>query len=441
MPRLITLRLKKILPKSLFGRSIVILLTPLLLLQIVLGYIFFDRHTESILKNTAKNIAGDIALVVFLVEDQKAYDQTISSVVHKLDLEVKISKLKPLEKIGAYKDSWLYKFLSEAIDQKLKKPYFLRMSSDFIFVDVQTKKYLISFKTSRKRFFSRTTPLVLIWTTASALLLFIVASIFMINQIKPLRRLAQAADRFGKNEDINEDFKVEGAREIRQTGIAFNLMKNRIKKHLQDRLEMLSKVSHDLRTPITRLKLQLALMKVSPEIQSLKDDVDLMQAIIEEFLSYAMGTADEDYVEINLKDFISQIIHYIKLINKKENNITLDCPQGIFIKIKKHIFNRCLTNLLLNSSKYAQNIWVNCTKNLKNCQIIIDDDGPGIPEKDRELVFQPFYRLDQARNLDQGGVGLGLAMVKDAIRSHGGQIHLKSVPDKTGLRVLLILPI
>jgi two-component system, OmpR family, osmolarity sensor histidine kinase EnvZ len=440
MPRLITIRLKKILPKSLFGRSIVILLTPLLIVQIVLGYIFFDRHTESILKNTAKNIAGDIALVVFLVENQKNYDQIISNAVYKLDLKVKIGKLKPLQKIGAYKETWLYKFLSEAIDEKLKKPYFLRMNSDFIFVDVQTKKHLVSFQASRKRFFSRTTPLVLIWTTASALLLFIVASIFMINQIKPLRRLAQAADRFGKNEDISDDFKVGGAREIRQTGIAFNLMKNRIKKHLQDRLEMLSKVSHDLRTPITRLKLQLALMKKSPETESLNNDVDLMQAIIEEFLSYARGTVDEDYIEINLKDFIDQVIQYINLIHKNEKKITLNCPQNLFIKIKKHIFNRCLTNLLLNSSKYARNIWITCTKNMKSCQIIIDDDGPGIPEKDRELVFQPFYRLDQARNLDKGGVGLGLAMVRDAIRSHGGQIHLKSVPDKTGLRVLLVLP-
>ncbi len=429
-------KLDRFLPKSLFARSLLILLTPLILVQIVLGYIFFDRHTETILRQVSSNIAGDIALVVDLFERDNDFERLKNTTLNTLGFDLSLEPNEVLNQAGLYKKTWLYQFLGNALEEKVHVPYFVRMTQDFIFVKLATTKGVLTVSFLRKRLFSRTTPLVLIWTTASALLLFLVASIFMRNQIRPIRQLSEAAERFGKG-DESITFNPRGATEVRKAGFAFQVMRDRIKRHLSERLESLAGVSHDLRTPLTRMRLQLALMPETDDTKALQEDIKLMSQMVEGFLVYAQGTQDEPFQTVYLADWLEK-----KLTPLQEDKfkINITCPKIIKISIKESTFNRCLTNLVVNSRCYASKVEVFVQKDHNFVEFYVDDDGPGIPLAERENVFKPFYRLDQARNLDKGGVGLGLNIARDCVRSHGGQIYLRTSP-LGGLRVIIRLPI
>lgn len=427
--------IKSILPRSLFGRSLIILVTPLILVQVVLGYIFFDRHTETILRLLSNTISGNIQLVVEMVEDGQSFDQVRDVAYRNLMLDLKLSSQERLPRVGVHKSNWLYGFMEEALQSKLTAPYFLRMDQDSIFVDVQVEQGILHFETPRKRLFSRTTPLVLIWTTASALLLFIVASLFMRNQIRPLRRLADAAERFGKGQDLG-DYRPEGATEVRKAGMSFNIMRDRIRRQLNERTEMLAGVSHDLRTPLARIKLQLAMMSKNAEVDDLSDDVNQMQKMLEGYLDFARGAGDETPKSIVLLDFF----HKLKAqFSNSSLTVNIDCAPELKIQVKSQMFKRCLTNLLINSQRYASHVWMKAYLNGRFLEIMVDDNGPGIPESHRKEVFRPFYRLDASRNLDTGGVGLGLSIARDVIRNHGGRIRLNDSP-QGGLRVHIRLP-
>jgi two-component system, OmpR family, osmolarity sensor histidine kinase EnvZ len=248
---------KKVLPRSLFGRFLIILVTPLILVQVVMGYIFFDRHTETILRLLSQTIAGDIQMVIEMAEDSRDLSRVRELAQQNLQLSLTLRPGEQLLQRGSYKPNWLYGFMEEALQAKRLPPYYLRIDSNKIYLDVEVKQGILHFETSRKRLFSRTTPLVVYWTTASALLLLIVASLFMRNQIRPIRRLAEAAERFGKGQDMDDDYRPEGALEVRKAGQSFNIMRERIRRQLHERTEMLAGVSHDLRTPLARMKLQL----------------------------------------------------------------------------------------------------------------------------------------------------------------------------------------
>lgn len=429
--------IKKTLPTSLFSRALIILLMPLLLVQVVLGYIFFDRHTETILRQLSTTIAGDVAMVMDWVEREPKAIKSIQSAAQKyMRLDVNFVPQNTLNEYGAHKDTWLYGFMAEALDNAVGKPYYLKMSADNIYISVEAKKKgVLEVSLPRKRLFSRTTPLVLIWTTSSALLLFLVASLFMRNQIRPLRRLAEAADRFGKGDDLGE-LKIEGALELRMLSRIFNIMRARIQRHLHERTQMLASVSHDLRTPITRMQLQLAMMPESEDNRLLQEDLKQMQLMVEGFLAYAKGTAHEARQAVPIASYIQEIIDNLP---GKKNVIEFLPTDNPIIQIKMQLFNRCLTNLLLNTNRYASRAWVSLKLTVRHCEIVVDDDGPGIPMENREQVFQPFYRQDASRNLDEGGTGLGLSIVRDAVRSHGGRIRLDQSP-YGGLRVVLTFP-
>ncbi len=425
------------LPRSLFGRALIILLTPLLLVQVVLGYIFFDRHTETILRQLSTTIAGDVALVLDWVErDPKAVKSIQTAAQKYMRLDVNFVPQNILQEYGAYKDTWLYGFMAEALDNAVGKPYYLKMNKDNIYISVEAKKKgVLEISLPRKRLFSRTTPLVLIWTTSSALLLFLVASLFMRNQIRPLRRLAEAADRFGKGDDLGE-LKIEGAQELRSLSRIFNIMRARIQRHLHERTQMLASVSHDLRTPITRMQLQLAMMPEGEDQRMLQEDLKQMQFMVEGFLAYAKGTAHEARQSVPIASYIQELIDNLPGKTVAIEFMPEDNP---IIQIKLQLFNRCLTNLLLNANRYSSHAWVKLKLTTRHCEIVVEDDGPGIPLENRELVFQPFYRQDTARNLDEGGTGLGLSIVRDAVRSHGGRIRLdQSIYG--GLKVVLTFP-
>lgn len=427
--------LKRFLPQSLFGRTLIILMTPLILLQVVLGYIFFERHTETILRTLSQNIAGDMALVMAWNDTpDTSFEQLKALAKEYLSLDIEFEKDKILDRTGQYRENWLYHPLIKALGEKLKAPHYVRMTPETIYISVQTQKGLMTASVLRKRLFSRTTPLVLIWTTVSAMLLFGVASIFMRNQIRPIRRLAEAAERFGKGDEL-VPFKAEGAVEVRKAGYAFLRMRERVTRLLHERIEMLAGVSHDLRTPITRLKLSVVMLPESPQKQQIEADVTMLHHMVEGFLSFARGTTEEAKQSVILLPWIHKIA-------ERHQNISINI-QGDFelaIKIKKTFLNRCLTNLVVNSEKYAKNLLIDVKRLGAMAVITFDDDGPGIPAEEREHVFKPFYRLDQARNLDKVGVGLGLSVARDVVLSHGGQIDLMSSP-MGGLRVQIRLPL
>lgn len=406
-------------------------------MQIVLGYIFFERHTETILKQVSKSIAGDTALVLDWVERDRNFKriQLLSKLHLSLDIQLD-KKQKKLKQSGIYRDTWLHQFLGEALSEEIKHPYFLRITNDDIYIDLESKKGTIKIKTLRKRLFSRTTPLVIIWTTASAIILFAIASLFMRNQIRPIRNLAKAAEAIGKN-DYSVNIKPEGSREVRIATYAFLHMRDRMQRQLSERLEMLAGVSHDLRTPLTRMKLQLALMPPSTDQAALQADVIAMQQMVEGFLAYAQDQTAEENHKINLSGLLEQ------LTTQSQNDgfiIKILCDPTIIISIKPILFNRCLTNILLNCKRYAKQAAISVNEQTHHVVINIDDDGPGIPASERLNVFKPFYRLDTARNLDETGVGLGLTIARDAVRAHGGRLKLSNSP-LGGLRVSIWIPI
>lgn len=427
--------LKRFLPQSLFGRTLIILMTPLILLQVVLGYIFFERHTETILRTLSENIAGDIALVMAWHEVPDASFEKLKGLSKKyLSLDIEFEEKKTLDRTGQYRENWLYDPLIKALDEKLKSPHYVRMTPDVIYISVETKNGLMTASVLRKRLFSRTTPLVLIWTTVSALLLFVVASIFMRNQIRPIRRLAEAAERFGKGDELVA-FKAEGAVEVRKAGYAFLRMRERVTRLLHERIEMLAGVSHDLRTPITRLKLSVVMLPDCSQKQQIEADVTMLHHMVEGFLSFARGTTEEAKQTVILLPWIQKITEHHHAVS-----INIQGDSELKIKIKKTFLNRCLTNLVVNSEKYAKNLLIDVKRLGSTAVITFDDDGPGIPVNEREHVFKPFYRLDQARNLDKVGVGLGLSVARDVVLSHGGQIDLMNSP-MGGLRVQIRLPL
>jgi two-component system osmolarity sensor histidine kinase EnvZ len=427
--------LKRFLPQSLFGRTLIILMMPLILLQVVLGYIFFERHTETILRTLSQNIAGDMALVMAWNDTpDTSFEQLKGLAKEYLSLDIEFEKDKTLDRTGQYRENWLYHPLIKALDEKLKAPHYVRMTPETIYISVQTQKGLMTASVLRKRLFSRTTPLVLIWTTVSAMLLFGVASIFMRNQIRPIRRLAEAAERFGKGDEL-VPFKAEGAVEVRKAGYAFLRMRERVTRLLHERIEMLAGVSHDLRTPITRLKLSVVMLPESPQKQQIEADVTMLHHMVEGFLSFARGTTEEKKQKVILLPWIKKITERHQIIS-----INIQGDSELEIKIKKTFLNRCLTNLVVNSEKYAKNLLIDVKCLGATAVITFDDDGPGIPANEREHVFKPFYRLDQARNLDKVGVGLGLSVARDVVLSHGGQVDLMNSP-MGGLRVQIRLPL
>ncbi len=427
--------LKRFFPQSLFGRAIIILLTPLILVQLVLGYIFFDRHTETILRTLSHSIAGEVSLIVNYMENDTQRIHDIQKFVDThLQVDTHFSEGKKLSTVGMKKNRWLYRILSSALDERLKYPYYLHMNSDTIFIDIQTSQGVIHVSTLRKRLFSRTTPLVLIWTCLSALLLFAVAMIFMRNQIRPLQRLSDAAERFGKG-DMDVPLQSVGASEIRATTNAFKSMRGRIKRLIEERTLMLAGVSHDLRTVLTRMKLSL---HVAPSLETqtnLKEDVSTMQNMVEGFLNYAKDMQDEKSQTFDISQMCSDILERIP---RNKTHLTFSGEKFVFVTAKKTLINRCLTNLMLNSIRHASHTWVHIRVVDTQVQVCIDDNGPGILPQLREEVFKPFYRLDTSRNLNESGSGLGLTIAKQVIVSHGGEISLEESP-QGGLRVRVVL--
>jgi two-component system osmolarity sensor histidine kinase EnvZ len=443
--------LKNYLPKGLFARSLLIVIFPLLIVYITLIYSFIERHTETILKLLAQDIVGDAAVVLYLVENDMNFDSIQNLALHQFRFRVTLhptqQQILPKNSTNKQKITWPYNFLHYAFSKKLTTPYFIDMDDETLFLKIYSKKGIILIKIARKRFFSRTTPFVVIFVSITTLLMMIISSFFMRNLVRPIKKLAKAAEQFGKG-DEHFPFTPSGSKEVKQAGIAFLTMRERLKRQLKERFEMMAYISHDLRTPITRIKLQLACMAQNQDTDGLKKDVNQMQSMIEGFLNYARLQEEEPSYPTELYLFLQEIVDGFSRSNFP---ITLNCPSDLIFCIKRYQFERSITNFLSNAQKYASTAFISVKQEMisskASIHIFIEDDGPGIPEHERENVFRPFYRVDQSRNLDteiatpffisssfqhnatsnssnSPNIGLGLSIAKDIIVAHGGTVTL-----------------
>lgn len=422
---------KRLLPNSLLGRSLIILITPLLVVQLVLSYIFFDRHTEKIVTTAATAVTGEISTLYALYSKGLPLDELrILATGMALTIE---SSIPPAAK-NPEPDQWVEKTLFDQLKQKLSCEFVLYFDGDYVHITLNDKeKDPLSISLSRKRLFSRTTPLVLIWTSISGALLLAIASIFMRNQIRPIKKLAAAAQALGQGYLV-EGFKPEGATEVRKAGYAFLQMAERLNRHLNERLEVLAGISHDLRTPLTRLKLQLALLE-GQDVTDMKKDIQEMQTMTESFLDFARGVQQETRTELLLQETFSKLLFHRSFVA-----VHVECDPSLSFPLKKITFERCVDNLLSNAQKHASEVYIEAYALKTSLHLSIEDNGPGIAKEHRESVFKPFFQLDSSRNKDLSGIGLGLSIVRDAISAHGGQISLSDSKEHGGLKIRIIIP-
>lgn len=434
--------IKRFLPRSLFGRSLLIIVVPLILLQVVSAFVFYDRHWDTISRRMANALAGDIAMLVDTLrrlpnpEDQA---NTFAAALSYMSIHAALNEDEILPNtVPPQRTSNLEDLLIAAMNERVQRPFVMDVRSleRDVEIKVQLPEGVLVVRTTRKRLFSSTTYIFVLWMVGTSLVLFSVASIFMRNQIRPIRRLATAASSFGKGRDV-PDFRPEGAVEVRHAAHAFNIMRERIQRQITQRTEMLAGVSHDLRTPLTRMKLQIAMLGDSQDARDLHDDVAEMERMVEGYLDFARGEGDEAPIETDLGLVLEDVVGGAR---REGAAIDLHREGNLVMPLRPNAIRRCLANLVGNAARYGTHVRVRAGKRGDAAEILIDDDGPGIPEDAREDVFRPFLRLDRSRNPATGGVGLGLTIARDMARGHGGDITLEDSP-AGGLRVRVRLPL
>jgi two-component system osmolarity sensor histidine kinase EnvZ len=432
--------IKRYLPHSLFGRSVLIIVMPLILLQLVSAYVFYQSHWEKVSDRLARGLAGDVVATVELLQQypsDEARRNTLSLAGTAFGLDAQFRKDEILANVTEPQGSGIDRDFVAALKESLAKPFKVDSeSTSDVKIEIQLSDGVLELIANRKRLFSSTIYVFVIWMVGTAMILFGVAAIFMRNQVRPIRRLAAAANNFGKGRD-SPTFKPEGATEVRLAATAFISMRERIKRQIAQRTDMLSGVSHDLRTPITRMKLQLAMMGTAKGTDHLKSDVAEMERMLEAYLAFARGEGDEPPALTNLSRMLDEVIAQAR---RKGAMIDLHTEGDIVVPVRPNAFKRCVTNLVENADRYAKHVSVRAGRRGETVEITVDDDGPGIPEDKREDAFRPFYRIEDSRNPETGGVGLGLTIARDVVRGHGGDILLGDSP-AGGLRARVVLPI
>jgi two-component system, OmpR family, osmolarity sensor histidine kinase EnvZ len=432
--------IKRFLPRSLLGRSLMIIVTPLVLLQVVSGFIFYESHWDKVTLRLARNLAGDIAGTITLLRQNPDDPTPIFDMAEEhMEMRLSVKKGDILPNTSPDESGLMEKMLVRAMREYVGKPFQIDTHSldRHVVIRIQLTDSVLEVITTRKRLFSSTTYIFVLWMVGTAMILFGVAVIFMRNQVKPIRRLAFAADTFGKGRDA-PSFKPEGAQEVRQAATAFIAMRDRIQRQITQRTEMLAGVSHDLRTPLTRMKLQLELLGDREGVADLKDDVEEMEYMLEGYLAFARGEGSETPTPTNLTALLGDVVAQAR--RKGGDAIDLHTEGEFTVTVRPAAMKRCVTNLVDNALRYADHVSVRAGRRGDAVEITIDDDGPGIPEDRRDDVFKPFFRLESSRNPVTGGVGLGLTIARDVLRGHGGEIELGDSPSG-GLRARLRLPV
>jgi len=431
--------LKKILPKRLFYRALLIVAVPILVLQLIITIVFFDSLWIKTNKGMTRALINEINTFVEVYDNEKINRDELKN-LFSLFLDLNIEFVDEENFDSQYNERWF-----SPIDRTLRRELKSNFSAKQYWFDTLSYKELIDlrikyengyfkFLVPKDRVTSSSARLFALWITVPAIIMVIISLIFLKNQTRPITNLARAAERFGKGEEI-EEFKPSGALEIRQAGYEFDKMRKRILRHLNQRTEMLSGISHDLRTPLTRMKLQVAFIKDKDLSKKLTDDINEMEKMLNEYLQFTSSSYIEKDEIFNLSDLIIMVI-------EKYNNesILKDITPRVYVNGRKNLINRCLNNIIDNALKYGNKVDIKLDKKDTNIFIIVDDDGPGIPNKEYDNVFKPFYKIDKGRADAKSSVGLGLSIASDIIRSHGGNITLEK-SKMSGLRVKIFLPV
>ena len=436
---------RKFFPKTFFGRSLVIILIPVLLLQLVLIYFFYERHWDDVGRRLALALGGQISYIIKTLEEKNFSPNDVKAQFEKAESNFLISSnwypnvdLKNFRQKEV--NSLLDKTLEKSLAERIKHPYSFdtKLIKNKVIIYVAVNNGVLKFSVARKNLYSSTIEVFIIWMLLTAIFLLTLALYFMKQQIKPLRNIILAAEEFGKGNN-NYDLKPRGAYELRQLSRVFIKMRARINNQITNRTLMLAGISHDLRTPLTRMNLQIALLNDKHAIKNLSDDVSDMREMIDNYLAFARGEKEEKTKNINIYRLIKKlcekdIIGYSKVIKNKVN-------KNLYIDIKPLAIKRALLNIISNAISYSKNIVeISSVQNSNYLNLYIEDDGKGIPKNKREEVFKAFYRVDESRQSESANTGLGLTIAKDIIQNHGGRILLNG-SDLGGLKVELSLPI
>ncbi|MCE2926926.1 MAG: ATP-binding protein [Rickettsiales bacterium] len=428
---------KRYLPKSLFGRTLLIVVLPTVLIQLVMAYAFFDRHWDSVTRQMSKTLAGDAAFLVSQLKrsSTKAEWHVINDFEHATGLRVALNdgaKFKP----GSTSDDFIE--LRQQLGERIEEPFTIHRlaDGDNLEIRILMDDQMLSMQASLKRIESRTTLAFLAWMLGASALFLIIAVLFLRNQIRPIHQLAEAADDFGRGVDT-ADFRPHGASEVRKAAKAFIVMRERLKRQIRTRTDMLSGISHDLRTPLTRMKLQLAMMPRDDAIRELEDDVVQMEHMIAEYLDFARGEGREIAIKTNLKRLLEETVSDYQ---RAAHPVALRHMDDAELDLRASSIRRMLTNIIDNALRYGKRAELSLHTSAHYAEIWVDDEGTGIDARDHEEVFKPFFRLETSRNEKTGGVGLGLTIARDIALAHGGQITLATSPS-SGLRVIIKLPL
>lgn len=429
--------LKIILPKKLFYRALIIVAAPTILLQIIITVVFYDSVWIKANKNITRSLVSQLKVVQDVYQnDKKNLDFFTDSYENNFNFEIGITQDRFPSISGERKFSPMDRSLRRELKSIFGNNNYWFNTSKFknaVEIKIRSEEETIEFLVPKEMVATSSVRLFVLWTTLPSIILIIIALIFLKNQTKPLVKLAKAAERFGKGDYVN-DFRASGSLEIRKAAFEFDRMAKRINRHLNQRAEMLSGISHDLRTPLTRLKLQLAMLQQKDLSQKMSKDIDEMEKMLNDYLQFAKTQTQENTIQIDLIDLFKTIKNQFN-----SGKLTISNKDEIQLKGRPTALKRSFENIIQNGLSYGNNVFINIQKGNNRALITIEDDGPGIPEDQYKNVFKPFFRLDKSRSLNQSGVGLGLTIVEDIINSHGGSIQLGK-SKLNGLQVKISLP-
>jgi two-component system osmolarity sensor histidine kinase EnvZ len=438
--------LKRFLPRGLFGRSLIIIIAPIVLLQAIIAYVFFERDLDTTTRRLARDVAGDMAMLVALEDRDGAEREHLRALAeHQLHYRIRFLPGQNLTPFRGKLTSTIDVALDDILEQRIGKDRDFRTAriGDDFEIKVDVHDGVLAVLVPRDRVTVSKPDIFILWMVGSSLLLMGIAILFLRNQVRPIERLAHAADSFGKGRAV-PDFKPYGATEVRRAAQAFITMRERLERHVTQRTEMLAGVSHDLKTPLTRLKLALALLPdgeghdAPNDIKSMRADITEMEHMLDEYLAFARGEEGEESVATDLGALVRGAAEAASRARQKAVAVTV--PVHVQVSVKRAALRRCLTNLIDNAIKHGSKVAVTLTQDERLAEIAVEDNGPGIPDGRREEAFRPFHRLDEGRNLQSGGSGLGLAIARDIARAHGGDIVLDESA-MGGLKATVRLPV
>ncbi|MGH2340590.1 ATP-binding protein [Segnochrobactraceae bacterium EtOH-i3] len=441
IPRRVAHAARAMMPRRLFARSLLIVVLPMLLLQAVAAGVFMERHFQLVTRRLSEATTRSIAALVSVHEALPDHSgDRLAERIAAQDLDLQVAFLPPgplpAPRPKPFFDI-LDQTLSRQIARQIGKPFWIDTvgRSEFVEIRIQLGDAILKVTARRSQTYAANWHIFLVWMGVASVAMMAIAILFLRNQIRPIQRLAEAAEEFGKGRRV-EGFRPHGATEVRQAARAFIEMRRRIERQIEQRTFLLAGVSHDLRTMLTRFRLELAFLPEGPEVEALRADVDTMQEMLEAYLAFARGDQDEDARPLDLGSLIEDVSAHAEALGAVTHTRFEGTPMAI---VKPTAFRRALANLVVNAARHGHTVdiagrhldgWVTVT---------VDDDGPGIPEAERELVFRPFYRGDGARNQDRAGTGLGLTIARDVVRAHGGDLTLETSP-LGGLRARMRLP-